>query len=246
MAGPYELAERRVDSVDGRSLVVRTWFHPELAPLAEGYLESAAGYIELYERWTGAYPFGDFGIVSSPTPTGFGMPSLTYLGIDVLRLPFIRHTSLGHEVLHNWWGNGVYVDYERGNWAEGLTTFMADYHYRERAGDEDAREQRLAWLRDFAAVPPSDDRPLASFRARSHGASQVVGYHKAAMLFLMLRDRLGRQTFDEGLRRFWRENRFEVAGWPALTWARPSSPGSTAPARRRRRSPPPAWRARRR
>lgn len=70
-------------------------------------------------------------VVASPLPTGFGMPKLTYLGADVLRLPFIRKTSLGHEILHNWWRNGVYVDYTRGNWSEGLTTFMADYAYKE-------------------------------------------------------------------------------------------------------------------
>jgi len=68
-----------------------------------------------------------------------------------VRLPFIRTTSLGHEVLHNWWGNGVYVDWERGNWCEGLTTFMADYAYKEEEGESAAREMRLV-LGDLAVV----------------------------------------------------------------------------------------------
>jgi hypothetical protein len=173
----------------------------------------------LYERWIGAYPFTEFSVVSSPTPTGFGMPTLTYLGIDVLRLPFIRATSLGHEVLHNWWGNGVYPDYARGNWSEGLTNFMADYAYRERAGPEAARAMRLAWLRDFAAMPPADDAPLSHFTSRTHGASQIVGYNKAAMLFFMLRDRIGETAFDAGVRDFWRANRFRVASWDDLRMA---------------------------
>jgi len=149
-------------------------------------------------------------------PTGFGMPSLTYLGRDVLRLPFIRATSLGHEVLHNWWGNGVRPDYARGNWSEGLTTFMADYAYREQAGAEAAREMRLAWLRDFAALGSAADRPLASFSSRTHGAEQVVGYHKAAMVFLMLRDAIGTEAFDRALRAFWREHRGGTASWDDL------------------------------
>ena len=82
------------------------------------------------------------------------MPTLTYLGIDVLRLPFIRATSLGHEVLHNWWGNGVYPDWQSGNWSEGLTTFLADYAYKEEESEAAAREMRIGWLRDYAAVPP--------------------------------------------------------------------------------------------
>jgi aminopeptidase N len=144
------------------------------------------------------------------------MPTLTYLGTDVLRLPFIRATSLGHEVLHNWWGNGVYVDYARGNWAEGLTTFMADYAYRERESAAAAREMRQAWLRDFAAIPPGEDMPLAAFTSRTHGTSQIVGYNKAAFLFLMLRDRLGAARFDAGLRQFWASQQFRRAGWADL------------------------------
>jgi len=216
MAGPYRIEERRLRTAAGSNVLLRTYFHPEIAELARGYLDSIAGYLDLYERRIGTYPFSGFSIVSSPTPTGFGMPGLAYLGIDVLRLPFIRSTSLGHEVLHNWWGNGVYPDSARGNWAEGLTTFMADYAYREREGGEAATAARLAWLRDYASMPPADDLALARFTARTHGASQVVGYNKAAMVFFMLREGIGAAAFDEGVRRFWREQRFRIASWNDL------------------------------
>ena len=219
MAGPYRIEERRVRTGTGSELRLRSYFHAEIAGLASGYLDSVAGYLALYERWIGAYPFSEFSVVSSPTPTGFGMPSLAYLGIDVLRLPFIRATSLGHEVLHNWWGNGVYPDYARGNWSEGLTNFMADYAYRERESPEAATAMRLAWLRDYAAMPPADDAPLVRFTSRTHGASQIVGYNKSAMLFYMLRDAVGDAAFDAGVRGFWSENRFRVASWDDLRGA---------------------------
>ena len=216
MAGPYRIEERWVRTAGGREVRLRTYFHPEIAELATGYLDSVTGYLDLYERWIGAYPFSEFSVVSSPTPTGFGMPTLTYLGIEVLRLPFIRATSLGHEVLHNWWGNGAYADYARGNWSEGLTNFMADYAYRERESAQAARAMRLAWLRDFAAMPAGADAPLARFTSRTHGASQIVGYNKAAMLFFMLRDEIGATAFDQGVRAFWGESRFRIASWDDL------------------------------
>lgn len=216
MAGPYRVDTREIKTAHGKTVFLRTYFHPQIAALASGYLDAVRGYIDLYENWIGEYPYTEFSIVSSPTPTGFGMPTLTYLGVDVLRLPFIRATSLGHEILHNWWGNGVYTDYARGNWSEGLTTFMADYAYREREGEEAAREMRLEWLRDFAAVPTGQDRPLVEFTARTHGTSQIVGYNKAAMTFLMLRDLIGSAAFDAGIRRFWRDYRFKTASWGAL------------------------------
>ncbi|MFA5914403.1 MAG: M1 family aminopeptidase [Burkholderiales bacterium] len=226
MAGPYRVEERRVHTAAGSDVRLRAYFHPEIAALASGYLDSVAGYLDLYEHWIGRYPFSEFSVVSSPTPTGFGMPTLTYLGIDVLRLPFIRTTSLGHEVLHNWWGNGVYPDYARGNWSEGLTTFMADYAYRERESAQAASAMRLAWLRDYAAMPPEDDMPLVRFTARSHGASQVVGYNKSAMLFFMLRDLIGKDAFDRGVRDFWSRYRFRIASWDDLRGAFERASGS--------------------
>lgn len=216
MAGPYTVETGAMRGAGGKPIRLRTYFHPQIADLAPAYLDSVKGYIELYESWIGEYPFTEFSVVSSPTPTGFGMPTLTYLGIEVLRLPFIRSTSLGHEVLHNWWGNGVYPDYAKGNWSEGLTTFMADYAYKERGSPEAALDMRRGWLRDFAALSPGQDASLASFTSRTHGATQIVGYNKAAMIFLMLRDLLGRETFDRALQTFWREQRFRVASWADL------------------------------
>lgn len=216
MAGPYEITSDTVQSTKGKQIQLRTYFHPQLSHLAQNYIDSVKDYLTLYEAWIGEYPFTEFSVVSSPTPTGFGMPTLTYLGINVLQLPFIRATSLGHEVLHNWWGNGVYPDYMQGNWSEGLTTFMADYTYKERENAEAAREMRLGWLRDFAALAPGQDAPLVSFTSRTHGASKIVGYNKAAMLFFMLRDQLGEEIFNHAIQALWQTQRFKITSWRHL------------------------------
>jgi hypothetical protein len=216
MAGPYEVRERQASLPDGKHVRLRTYFFSELSSLSEAYLDDSRRYIERYSKTIGAYPFSEFSVVASPLPSGFGMPTLTYMGAQVLKLPFIRATSLGHEVLHNWWGNGVLVEYARGNWAEGLTTFMADYAYKEAESADAARDARLAWLRDLAAVPAGEQRPLASFRSRAHGADAVVGYGKSAMLFFMLRDAIGEDAFARGIQRFWQEKRFATASWNDL------------------------------
>lgn len=214
MAGPYQISKSTIRSaISTKEIQLNTYFHPEISNLAGDYLDSVKQYIAFYEQWIGEYPFTEFSVVSSPTPTGFGMPTLTYLGVNVLKLPFIRATSLGHEVLHNWWGNSVYADYSRGNWSEGLTTFMADYTYKAQQSSEAAREMRLDWLRDFTALAPGQDQPLLAFTSRTHGASKIVGYNKAAMFFLMLRDWLGEAVFDQAIRKLWREQRFHITAW---------------------------------
>lgn len=216
MAGPYTVSERLLERPGQIPLRIRTWFYPDMADLADGYLADSARYLARYSQEIGPYPFDAFSVVASPLPTGFGMPSLTYLGRDVLRLPFIRATSLGHEVLHNWWGNGVWPDWDSGNWSEGLTTFMADYAYQQDQSAEAAKAMRLGWLRDLAAVPDAEDAPLAAFTARHHGLSSIVGYNKSAMLFLMLRDAIGEQAFAQGVRLFWQRHLFRRASWADL------------------------------
>jgi hypothetical protein len=215
MAGPY-----MIDEKPHGDIILRSYFHPEIADLSAPYLDASAGYLDRYEALIGDYPYPAFSVVSSPLPVGLGFAGIAYMGKRVLRLPFIRGRSLGHEVLHNWWGNGVFVDYEGGNWAEGLTTFMADYAYAEDAGDNGgddlSRAMRLRWLTDFAALPAQSDAPVRAFAGRVRGASQVTGYDKAAMLFVMLRDEIGAGVFNDGIRRFWRDNRFKRADWGDL------------------------------
>lgn len=228
MAGPWQIREQLAPRANGAPLRLRTYFTADLDAidgLATAYLDDSRRYIERYSRTIGPYPFDGFSIVASPLPTGFGMPTLTYIGAEVLKLPFIRATSLGHEVLHNWWGNGVFVDYASGNWSEGLTTFMADYAYKEDESAAAAREMRLGWLRDFAAVPAADQQALAAFRSRTHGAAAAVGYGKSAMLFVMLRDLIGEDAFGHGIRAFWDRHRFGVAGWHELRAAFERSSG---------------------
>ena len=150
---------------------------------------------------------------------GLGFPNLTYIGRMVLPLPFMRGRSLAHEVLHNWWGNGVAIDYAAGNWAEGLTTYMADYALAVEEGTGQALEMRLGWLRNYAALPADRDVPVTAFTSKRHDAGQVVGYDKVAFIFHMLRDELGKAAFTEGLRLFWQRQRFRVAGWSDLRQA---------------------------
>ena len=183
--------------------------------LADRYLEATETYLDLYSRLIGPYPYPKFALVENFWETGYGMPSFTLLGPQVIRLPFIIDTSYPHEILHNWWGNGVYVDYASGNWSEGLTAYLADHLLAERRGaGADYRRDALRAYADY--VRQDGDFPLREFRSRHSSASQAIGYGKALMVFHMLRRQLGDQTFVEGLRRFYADNRFRTARYEDL------------------------------
>lgn len=211
-AGPYEIRETR-----GGSIPLYAYFYPGGSELDETYLTAAKDYLALYQGLFGPYPFEKFAVVENFLPTGYGFPSWTLLGSSVVRLPFIVETSLGHEIAHSWWGGAVRPEPGSGNWSEGLTTYVADHLYKERQSTEEARLYRQKILRDYAAlVGPHNDMPLQAFRHRDSKASQAIGYGKGAMVFHMLRQKLGETTFWDGLRRLATSRRDETVSWKAL------------------------------
>jgi len=178
--------------------------------LSQRYLSVMGGYIDFYDALIGAYPYPRFAVVENRWQTGYGMPGFTLLGSQVMRLPFILHSSLPHEILHNWWGNGVWVDPRGGNWCEGLTAYLADHLIKEAAGaGDDYRRKLLERYTAFAAE--GRDIALRDFRSRHSDATQAVGYGKMLMLVHMQRRHLGDTAFVAALRTLWQTRRFSAA-----------------------------------
>ncbi len=178
--------------------------------LAQRYLQATQQYLDTYSDLLGAYPYAKFATVESFWETGWGMPSFTLLGSRVMRLPFILHSSFPHEILHNWWGNSVYVDASQGNWSEGLTAYLADQRIKQQAGE--GAEYRRTTLQKYATfVGQQDDFPLSNFRSRHDETTQAIGYGKSLMLFHMLRQQIGDAEFFKGLQQFYQRYRFQPA-----------------------------------
>ena len=134
--------------------------------------------------------------------------AVTLLGSQVIRLPFILRSSYPHEILHNWWGNSVYPDYDTGNWSEGLTAYLADHLFQEmNAAGAEYRKDMLGRYRSF--VTDAADFPLSQFTSRNSAASQAIGYGKTLMVWHMLRVELGDELFLQGLRDLYSERRFQ-------------------------------------
>jgi hypothetical protein len=208
---------RRIES-EHHGVTVAAYVFPEDEALAESYLGAVKRYLDLYGGWFGPYAFDRFSVVENFFSTGYGMAGFTVLGQDVMRLPFIVDTSLGHEVAHAWWGNAVFVDPAGGNWSEGLTTYIADHHYRRLKSEAEGAEYRRETCRDYTnyVSQAGKDFPLAEFTERTTAATRAVGYGKTLMVFRMLEERLGKPGFDRALRAFYKDHRFRRASWDTL------------------------------
>jgi aminopeptidase N len=210
IAGKYQVETERYGDVE-----ICTYFFPEESGLSATYRNHIKRYLDMYDALLGKYPFKRFAVVENFLPTGYSFPTFTLLGREVVKLPFIPETSLGHEFLHQWFGNLVFADDSSGNWSEGLTTYLADQRYEELKGKGwEYRKQALISYQSY--VHADNDFPLQSFRGREDRASAAIGYGKSAMVFHMLRKMVGDEVFYRSLRRFVQKNSFKETSWTDL------------------------------
>lgn len=183
--------------------------------LSNKYIDYGKRYIDFYSKLIGKYPYKKFAIIENFWETGYAFPSFTLIGPSVIRFPFLFKSSYPHEILHNWWGNGVYVDYDKGNWCEGLSAYMADYLIQENyLKGRDYRIASLKKINDF--INSEFDFPISEFKERHSPQSQAIGYDKTLMFFHMLRNKVGDKKFISAVRRFYKENLFKKASWRDL------------------------------
>jgi aminopeptidase N len=180
--------------------------------IARKYIEATIKYMEMYEKMIGEYPYSKFSLVENFWETGYGMPSFTLLGEKVIRFPFIINSSYPHELLHNYWGNSVYVDYTTGNWCEGITAYMADHLLKEQEGQGvEYRRSTLQKYTDY--INEENDFALNQFISRNNPAEEAIGYGKSLMMNHMLRQKTGDNKFLDSYRNFYETNKFKKASY---------------------------------
>jgi aminopeptidase N len=211
LAGAYRVTAREVGGVR-----LAAYFDDEEAPLADEYLDAAGRYLEADVKLLGPFPFHSFSIVEVPFPVGEAYPSFTLLGREVVKRRYTQNSTLGHELVHDWFGNSVFPE-EEGNWSEALTAYLTDQDPAEREGGDQALRDRLHLLAEYSAlVNDRNDYPLSAFREKETPVDQAIGYQKGAFVFLMLREMIGDEVFFDGLRQFAKEWRGKAAGWEEI------------------------------
>ena len=183
--------------------------------LADKYLNITSGYLHMYETLIGEYPYTKFALVENFWETGYGMPSFTLLGEKVIRFPWILYSSYPHELLHNYWGNSVYVDYADGNWCEGITAYMADHLMQEQRGNGATyRRNTLQKFTDY--VNDENDFPINQFLNRNNSAEEAIGYGKVLMVNNMLRHYYGDEAFIKAYQKFYKDNIYKKVSFPEI------------------------------
>lgn len=123
---------------------------------------------------------------------------------------------LAHELAHQWWGQAVgWRSYHEQWLSEGFAQYFAALYIRETGGEE-AFVDVLSQLRRWS-LRHADQGPIYLGYRLGHLQDEprvfrALVYNKSALVLHMLRRLVGDSAFFRGLRRFYGEMRFEVAG----------------------------------
>jgi hypothetical protein len=210
VGGLHEVSQREVNGV-----LVSVHVGKEHAPLAPGLLDAVESYLKLYEPLIGKYPFVEFTVVENFFSSGFAYPGFTVLASAVIGMgPMgLEPGYLDHEMLHNWWGNGVFVSALDGNWCESLTSYCANYMRHVLEGrDQKARAMRRDLSYGLSRLAPEKDKPLGRF-GHEDGPEGFIGYQKGSMVFAMLADRVGQGVMWRSLKRLAAQRLGKPTGW---------------------------------
>jgi aminopeptidase N len=198
---------------------------PRTGVFAEGPVLAAAAnefadverMLEVSERLFGPYRWGRYDLLILP-------PSFPFGGMENPRLSFITPTVIAgdrslvsliaHELAHSWSGNLVTNATWRDLWLnEGFTVFLerrivqALYGERRHAmedvlGLQEARD-------DLATLPASDQALAMDLRGRDpDDVFSQLPYEKGRLFLGWLESRVGRDAFDDFLRRYFDAHAF--------------------------------------
>ncbi|MFM8980953.1 MAG: M28 family peptidase, partial [Planctomycetia bacterium] len=218
VAGPYVTKSR----VQG-GVTLSTFFYEQDAAIQDLWLAAAASIVARYEPILGPYPHPKFDIVANFFSTGYGMPSFTLLGDEVIRSATARAQAMGgaippgyldHEYVHGWYGNGLFVDYAPGNWCEGITPYCSNYLAKELEGPEAARAHRRGTLEKWSMrVKGAKDVPVRTFLQKVEDTDNDIGYGKSSMLFHLARRQMGDAAFWACVKAFTQARVGTIVGW---------------------------------
>jgi hypothetical protein len=221
---------------------VRSYYRPGSAAGGRAALEAAAASLELFNERFGLYPFADLDVVEVALgggAAGMEATGLIMIGSDyyppeaanpleALRglVPGIAGADVlafttAHEVAHQWWFSVVGSDPYRAPWLdESITNWSSAFYVDEIMGAEAgavARDlfMRLPYLDVLARGDQPLNKPVDEYGPQQYGA---IVYGKGALMYDVLREELGDETFWAFLRRYYEDHRWGRA--TADSWLR--------------------------
>jgi hypothetical protein len=224
------------------SLSIEVDANPRQSSHGRELTERASDIAAFYESIIGDSPYASFTIalVESELPGGHSpayfaalnqpMPGSTLVWRnDPAAFNGFPDFFLAHELAHQWWGQAVgWRNYHEQWLSESFAQYFAAMYAQHQRGDEtftSVLRQMRKW-----GIDASDQGPVYLGYRLGHLKNEsrvfrALVYNKGAIVLHMLRRLSGDEAFFRGLRRFYRESRFQKAGTEGLRAAMEAETG---------------------
>ncbi len=191
--------------------------------------ERTAEIVEFFASQIGEAPYPDFTLAtmddelpSGHSPAYFAiwnqpvLPTNLTWRDDPVSLAGHPFFFLAHEVAHQWWGQAIgWKNYHEQWLSEGLAQYFAALYAGHVRGPETERRMFLQMRGSAQDLSKYGPVHLGYRLGHVQGDARIfrgLVYNKAAVVLHMLRRFIGEDVFAKGIRRFYRDNRFQKAG----------------------------------
>ena len=213
----------------GASVNVEIVSTPKMAGANGRTLNDVTAMLQFYAETIGEAPYPDFtfAALDDVVPGGHSPAFFAILYQPLGGIPpswrqdpvwFDPYPKLfmAHEIAHQWWGQAVgWKNYHEQWLSEGLAQYFAVLYAASDRGPDTAH-RLLSEMRDSAEDFSSAGPIYLGYRLghiqRESRIFRGLIYNKSAVVLHMLRGMIGDEAFFNGIRRFYRQSRFQKAG----------------------------------
>ena len=205
--GVADFAVQYVDQVFGKS--IQTWVYPQ--DRDAGFYDFAVptkSVVEFFSDYVGPYAYEKVANIQATSHGGMETASAIFYTEKLVagkRTEGLRNVVI-HELAHQWFGNAVTESSWDDAWlSEGFATYFT-LLYREYSYGHDDYVAGLMNARKmvFGYYDKNEPFPIVADRtAEKEAVTNVITYQKGAWFLHMLRDSIGSEAFQKGIRSYY-------------------------------------------
>ena len=206
--GVADFAVQYVDDFEGKS--IQTWVYSKNREAGfYDFKEPTKKVLAFYTKYVGPYAYEKLANIQTPSVNG-GMEtsSAIFYGENLVNGKGDERTKniVVHEIAHQWFGNAVTEATWDDAWlSEGFATFFTLLYYENQYGQAEYNNRIIKAKKavfDMTIKMP-DFSIIAPRTAEKEAVTTGLTYQKGAWFLHMLRDKIGEQNFQKGIKSYY-------------------------------------------